>query len=253
MFDSRYQAVLADTEESKNIHYHLRYKIYCLEKGFESSSKFKDEMERDQYDENSVHFIVRDKITNEWLATVRLVRGETHRLPIQKVAKFSIEGHGIGADEVAELSRLSILRPFRHQAGKRGLDNKSINEPEILIGLIRAAREYSRQKGIKHWLFLCRRSIMRVVGNVGMKMHEIGPACEHRGARYPYLAKLESAFDDIIRYSPRTHEMFSRKAVYYKYSELFDKREHNSTHDRSQVIQYKRIHAVAMRRSCSST
>jgi hypothetical protein len=37
MTNNGYEIILADTEESKNIHYNLRYQIFCLEKGFEEA------------------------------------------------------------------------------------------------------------------------------------------------------------------------------------------------------------------------
>ena len=68
MFDNRYEVILADTAEARQIHYNLRYQVYCLEEEFESREAFPDQMERDTWDDNSVHFIVRCKETMEWLA-----------------------------------------------------------------------------------------------------------------------------------------------------------------------------------------
>ena len=42
IFDHNYEVLLANTEESKNIHYKLRYQVYCDEMRFEDKNKFPD-------------------------------------------------------------------------------------------------------------------------------------------------------------------------------------------------------------------
>ncbi len=219
MFDSRYQAVIADTEESKSIHYHLRYQVYCLEKKFEPAEIFDDQQEIDEYDNQSVHFIIQDKQSGEWVAAARLVIGKPEDLPISKLTEYSLDGRSKEGMVFAELSRLSILKSFRRGTSQA---QEKISEPEVLLGLIRAVKEYSEQNGIDYWLFLCRRSIMRVVGNMGMHMDIIGNPCEHRGIRYPYLATLATAFKGIAQRSPKVHQMFSRKNTLVTYSKLME-------------------------------
>ncbi|HEB78381.1 MAG TPA: PEP-CTERM/exosortase system-associated acyltransferase [Methylothermaceae bacterium] len=215
MFDDRYQAVIADTEASKSIHYHLRYRVYCLEKRFEPVDRFEDQMEIDEYDRRSVHLLIQHKPSGQWVATARLVLGEPETLPIARFARFSLDGIDIRDKRFAELSRLSVLKSYRRHG------EQQVNEPEVLLGLIRAARDCSAQMGLDYWLFLCRRSIMRIIGYFGMEMRIIGEPCEHRGIRYPYLGDLANGFDGIAKRSPEVHAMFSRKNTLIPYSELY--------------------------------
>lgn len=213
MFDDRYQAVIADTAESRLIHYRLRYQVYCLEKRFEPLDRFEDCLETDEFDRHSIHFLIRHKASGGWVGTARLVIGRPDQLPIAKIAKFSLKGCAVAGKSFAELSRLSILKTFRRH-GKQ----QSVSEPEVLLGLIRAAKDYSEQVRIDYWLFLCRRSIMRIVGNLGMHMDVVGAPCEHRGIRFPYLATLATAFDGIAQRSIAVHAMFSRRNTLIPYS-----------------------------------
>ncbi|MBS3963093.1 MAG: GNAT family N-acetyltransferase, partial [Methylomonas sp.] len=66
-FDSNFEVVLADTFESKLINYNIRYQVYCDEMGFEDKDVFPDEIEFDEWDKNSVHFLVRHKSSENWL------------------------------------------------------------------------------------------------------------------------------------------------------------------------------------------
>lgn len=217
MFDRHYRAVLADTEEGKSIHYHLRYQVYCLEKQFEPTDAFNNQRERDEYDEHSVHFLIQHKKTGDWVGTARLVIDQPERLPAFQITDFSLPPETRQPRACAELSRLSILKSFR-----RHTHQEKVSEPEVLLGLIRSVKEYSEQAGIDYWLFLCRRSIMRIVGNMGMHMDIVGDPCEHRGIRYPYLATLATAFDGIAERSPLVHQMFGRTNTLVAYSSLMD-------------------------------
>lgn len=216
MFDARYEVVLADTPESKEIHFNLRYKVFCLEKGFEDASRFTSEMEKDQYDDRAIHFLVREPLTNRWIGAARLVIDKVSALPINHIADIEVPSNEKDA-VVAEFSRLLVLDNFRQA------QTKLAAEPEILLGLIRAARDYCLRQGIKSVLFLCRRSIHRILGNAGVDMLQIGAPCIHRGVRAPYLVDLERGFDRIFRPCSRAYQMFSRAHSYYYYSDLYSR------------------------------
>ena len=56
IFDDRYEVFLADTPESKALHYQLRYQVYCEETGWERSPQFlQEKLERDDFDASSHH------------------------------------------------------------------------------------------------------------------------------------------------------------------------------------------------------
>lgn len=203
MFDDRYEVVLADTASSRDIHYRLRYRVFCQEKGFENADRFKNQMEKDRYDEHAVHFLVRDKHRKRWAAAARLVIGPVDYLPINRVAEIDLPDLAPGT-LIAEFSRLLILDDYRQPNGHGD------TEPEVLLGLIRAAKEYCRRIHIEHWVFLCRRSICRILSGLGIAMEQIGPACMFRGVRVPYRMDLATAFDEVPGTSFRTHLMLNR-------------------------------------------
>jgi N-acyl amino acid synthase of PEP-CTERM/exosortase system len=218
MFDSRYEVVLADTPESKEIHFNLRYRVFCLEKKFEDETKFSHEMEKDQYDERAVHFLVRDRLKREWIGAARLIIGKLDTLPISKVAEIDdlrIENSTI----VAEFSRLLVLQKFRRSHANVAA---STAEPEILLGLIRATKDYCFQQNITNVLFLCRRSIFRILGNAGIEMQQIGSPCLYRGVRVPYLINSKG-FDKLSFSHSRTRQMFSKSPTYFCYSGIYDR------------------------------
>jgi N-acyl amino acid synthase of PEP-CTERM/exosortase system len=62
-FDQHFQVELADTPASLSEALALRYQVYCLERGFEDPASNPDGHERDEFDERSVHAIVRHRPT----------------------------------------------------------------------------------------------------------------------------------------------------------------------------------------------
>lgn len=203
MFDDRYEVVLADTKSSKFINFQLRYRVFCLEKGFENPEHFMNGMEHDEHDDNAVHFLVRDRTINQWVAAARLIIGTLDTLPISRVAKLELQDLSPDA-MIAEFSRFLILNEYRRPNGHGS------SEPEILLGMIRAARQYCLQMGIQQWVFFCRRAISRMLANVGVRVEQIGPACMFRGVRIPNRLHLQSAFISVPKHSSRTHQMLSR-------------------------------------------
>lgn len=217
MSDNRYEVVLADTEESKKIHYKLRYQIYCLEKGFLEVEKLKDEMEKDPYDERSIHFLV--KSGNRWIGTFRLVIDHLGRLPFHKVSVPDSPQFIQGNLQAAEFSRLGILRPFQKLRNSQLPHESSGKESEILLKLLHAARDYCRANGIDHIVFLCRRSITRVLNQFELQAQQIGPTIFHYGPRIPFAISLtdnHDAFDSLI------NEHLSTLRSYLLYSEMYN-------------------------------
>ncbi len=222
MFDGLYRAVIADTEASKEIHFNLRYQVYCLEKQFEPTACINTHQEIDKFDVHSIHFLIQHKLSGQWVGAARLVQGGPESLPMAELTRTCLPSGVAKHANFAELSRLSILKSFRRHGGET-----RVSEPEVLLGLIRATKEYSENHAIDYWMFLCRRSIMRIVGSLGMEMEVIGSPCEHRGIRYPYLARLATAFDGIPDRSAVVEAMFARKNTLSCYSSLQQDHHHS--------------------------
>lgn len=238
MFDRRYEVILADTAEARRIHYRLRYQVYCLEEGFEAHEDFPDRMERDNWDDNAVHFIVRCKVSMEWVAAMRLVLPRQGVLPLEtfcsvdsQVIPFRCGGC------IAEVSRICIKNSFRRkhthaaihdsQIGTDGSGEKPLVEQtrlrksEIMLGLFRAASVYSREHKIDSWYFLTVPAMARLITQMNIQLIKIGSACLHRGKRFPFMANLMESERRIRKGCSVVERMFSRTDLAYRtFSEL---------------------------------
>lgn len=202
MFDEYFEVFLADSTEGKDNHYHIRYQVYCEEMGFEKSNN-QNQYEKDAWDDHSVHFLVRLKDTGQWVGAMRLALPKQDKLPMLEHCSVNENIKASDFLNYAEVSRLCIVKEIRRRKTDDGppLAIKEKSQPEsnirylreqrklnrsIIWGLIRAAALYSKQQRIDNWYFLTTTSLAKVLSKEGLKLYSIGPACEHKGERFPF-------------------------------------------------------------------
>lgn len=243
VFDGRFETVLADTPRAREINHRIRYLVYCLETGYESRARYPDGLERDAWDENAAHFLVRRRDNGEWIAAMRLVLPGAHPLPIESLCALDRRlWAGALRSDVAEVSRLCVVERYRRRSRERqapfeipaGADRRRRtlpvtrdqrarqrrHGPEIMLGLLLAAAAYSQAEGLRHWLFLTSQSLCRMVEQYGVPLQLAGAPCEHRGERHPYVVDLAGALTALWKRDPRLAGWLERRPAVRRYSEL---------------------------------
>ncbi len=230
IFDDRYEVFLADTPESKTLHYQLRYQVYCEETGWERNLQFfHEKLERDDFDGTSHHFLVRDRLSLDWVGGMRLVEQPFHGLPISKFCQIEEQNQVFFEQgRCVEVSRLFVLPDFR--CGRRlkcGEVNKRVAgrdsyHYEVILGLIRAAREFGLKNTINSWYFLVEPALARVIKRVGIDLYRCGPGVQHRGLRHPYYGEVATCFDRVFAGSCDIRVMFSKVNTFRRYSWLVE-------------------------------
>jgi N-acyl amino acid synthase of PEP-CTERM/exosortase system len=235
VFDRHFEAFLADSPAGRDLHFRLRYDVYCRETGWEDPLRFPDLKERDEHDESAVAFLVRRKKTFDWVATMRLVLGRIEQLPISRHVPLQLDRlPSASRGRIGEFSRLCLVGKYRRQARSASeepgptleLDDSflqssyRLSESWIMLGLIRAAHAYSRMQGIDYWIFLVAESLARIIHRSGLDIEPVGPPVEHRGLRRPYLLDLVKGVAAMPVRAPRVHEMFFERPAYRAFSEL---------------------------------
>jgi N-acyl amino acid synthase of PEP-CTERM/exosortase system len=239
MFDNRYEVILADNETARQIHHQVRYKVYCLEEGFEDQSHFDNNEERDEWDAHSVHFTVRTKHSKEWIAAMRMVVRGPEGLPIEQMCNIDPLAAPTG-ESAAEISRLCIVDEYRRGKQTRTSSQKvttphlydvkearppAANErhhkSEIILGLLRAAVDYSYEHDISNWYFLTTPGLARLINRMCIQLVKVGSPCNHRGVRYPFFANLREAEQQATQGCQAIAEWRDRAVKsYLRYSDL---------------------------------
>ncbi len=226
MFDKRFEVFFADTPESKRWHYRLRYQVYCKDTHFEDPICHPDGLERDEYDSVSAHFLVRSRETGEWVGAMRLVFGLLPELPLAKYGQFSTEFLRRPRQLYAEVSRLCVIEKYRGRQmrqvvmRRREADSRVVNiaerrrEPEIVLGLIRAAHAYVEERGVRQGFFFVSDPLARILKRIPLNINAAGPASYHRGKRRPYFWDTDSLTASLAGEAPAVAEMFQRKPAF---------------------------------------
>lgn len=239
MFDKHFEAVLADCEEGKRLHYQIRYQVYCTESGYEDYRAFPDREEKDEWDRHAVHFLVRSKTSGEWIGAMRLIMpGHQGGHPVFQLCDMdgAITGKTRGS-MTGEISRLCIINSFRrrlppkrsalnHTSLARAKDSQHhqlrerCKEPLIVLGLFRAAAQYSREHGVPYWYFLTTSALARMLKRMNVNMVKAGASCFHNGERHPFLIDLLDAVESARRGSGVIAQMLENQTAYVRYSQL---------------------------------
>lgn len=241
MKKEQFDVVLADDETSQRIHYQLRYQVFCLDTGYEDPKCFPDGEERDEWDDNAIHFIVRERETRQWVAAMRFVFPQSNLLPIGTRAHLSPDIQP-PSDQILEVSRLCMVghyrrRPQQSVVPPRSQGNvtslfpagsspahtqmsKRMRTAEMLRSLLIAGLAYSADCGARHWYIFTTRALAKVLGYVlPLDLQQVGQPVWHRGERFPFLVDIGPLVEKMVRAGTAAFAQ-ERRPAYYRHSEL---------------------------------
>ncbi len=246
MFDNYFEIFLADTQEGREVHYNIRYQVYCEELGYEDSKKFPDQQEFDQWDpkddqdQQSVLFLVRLKHTKQWIGTMRLVHYNGHKLPLEENTSLD---HKINNSAV-EISRFCLVKDIRkpYLQNAYGINESNVNKDSlpsidesdhiklfysnpkvkntIKWGLFNASSQYSIANNIQKMYLLSNKALARMIKIQGFIIEQVGSACEHRGQRSPYCIDVNE-----IQTNPSSDNFNNHYQLYSELQQQHEKTE----------------------------
>lgn len=230
LYRSSLQAHTVKTAVERDEAYRLRYRVYCLERGFEPPATGSDKIETDAHDAHAVHFLARHRFTGNALGVTRLVI-DNQKQP----GSLPIEQHGIATVDqqledlrsmghtVAEVSRLAVTRDLSQLCQCTAPDTSrgtpfSIRDlglkftatpppPRIIplhvsMGLLALLFKKSKEWGISHWVVLLDAALVRCYARFGIQGRTLGPAIDYKGLRQPLLISLLDVWSRIQERCP---------------------------------------------------
>lgn len=193
--------------------------MYCLERGFESTEDHPGGLEKDEYDEYSLHFLAIDDDQNA-AGTARLILPSELGFPAEKHCRFSVDVSRIPRNAIAEISRLAISRMYRRRVldglygeselytgGKVLGDRRRCNV--ILLGLLKLLYRESKWRGITHWYAVMEEGLAGLLGHYGFHFVQIGERVDYHGIRAPYLARIADIERQVALTRPEVFRFFT--------------------------------------------
>ena len=177
-----------ETEDELNEAYKLRFKVYCQERDFEPETAFPEQIEIDEYDAYSIHFIA--KIGLETVGTLRLILDNPNGFPIEKCCRLNGYDKHLKKDKTAEFSRFAISKEIVKSTGS--------DRREIVLGLFRQAYQESKNLGINYFYAVMARGLQKLLNKCGVIFIQVGPLIDYHGLRAPYVSGIKAIEESMF-------------------------------------------------------
>lgn len=233
-FREFFDIVPARTEELLRQSLELRYRVYCLEKGYEDPRNYPEGLEKDEYDVRSVHSILKHKSTGVVIGTVRLVLAnhddESAYFPTEALGVLRREGRDdmwrVPRQRLGEISRFAVSKVFRRRQGEaqtsHGISDLCVGIEEargarvcsyISLGLIKSVFHMSWENGVTHWYASMEPALLRLLRQLGIEFIPIGPLVNYHGLRQPCIGEVENIFAGIKKHQPLISEFICERSA----------------------------------------
>ena len=233
-FNEYFEMIPALSDDLKREVYNLRFQVYCKETDFEDPANHPNGLEYDEYDDNSIHYLIRHRNTKAYAATTRLILPE-HNKPEKP---FPIELHstidnleplkGVPRNKLAEVSRFCVSKEFKRRKYDKvesltGIHEDSIQHitedekrtfPHITIALIASQIRISEQHDIHYWYAVMEPALLRFLSLLGIHFTGIGPIINYHGKRKPGIIKVSDLLNGVLQKNPPLWNMLTNNGQY---------------------------------------
>lgn len=224
-FQRYFTVDFAFDEHVKSEVFRTRFNVYCKEFEYESVENFPDEQEFDDYDQFSLHCVIRHKESGVAAGCVRLVPAEIEKLssllPFEKYCLDSIDhefvdGLSLDRNTVCEISRLAVDSSFRRRPNEgvdrfgnaRELtfgDEERRVFPLIAVSAFLASTSLTVLTKRTNVFAMMEPFLPRLLKRSGIVFHRAGRDVDYHGVRAPYFITTQSALDNM---KPELKELY---------------------------------------------
>ncbi|WP_136679360.1 PEP-CTERM/exosortase system-associated acyltransferase [Neptunomonas sp. XY-337] len=216
-FQTYFSVDLATSEELKKQVYQVRYRVYCEEFQYEPTSDDDDGEERDDFDDYSLHCIIRHKPSGYPAGCVRLVPGATDGhdalLPLERFCPDSLDNALLNElqlprSQMCEVSRLAVDGSFRRRHNEHrdrfgsaaaltfGEEEQRVF-PLIAVSAFLAATSMSIITNKTHAFAMMEPFLPKLLKRSGINFTRAGEDVDYHGIRAPYYITAQEAIDNM--------------------------------------------------------
>lgn len=206
----QFDICIADTLKLKEEVFKIRYRVYCQELGYEPLSKFPDKLERDTYDSRSIHLLLKYKSMDAYIGCIRLVLSSDNfqsQFPFENICnEHFLDFNKISRACCGEVSRLAVLRDFRHWELRNGyyfneFDHKLIKRRLSIIPLILylGVTSIISDLDLEYAITFMEPRLSRQLKSYGLNSYSCGEIMDFRGKRRLFLMNTSEAINSITK------------------------------------------------------
>lgn len=218
-FFSRYELVIANEENEKQVSYKTRHKVYCEEMKFEQKNAAS--IEKDKYDDRAINCYIKHRPTGECAGTIRLVLPTEAglSLPLEEKCAEAFEDGALlpsscDPTSICEISRLAIPREFRvRQMRSKILPTEKLEKikqrkstpfnvehfPYLSIALYLMATSICQHLNVQHAYVLMEPKLARRMKAFGIHFNPVGEAVNFNGKRMPYRLSPQVLLEELAK------------------------------------------------------
>ena len=213
-FQTYFQVMLACTPEQIKLAQRIRYDVYCREFNFEKEENCPGGLEKDDYDQFSIHCLVIHKTNNTPAGCVRLVKvpksNQGLLLPLEKFCGHSLRHETFHPSlqprqTICEILRLAVHTAFRRRPGEsasplganRIIFSEQLTEEErrtfplISIALIAASTALMVISDRPNLFIMAESWLATLLRRVGLDFVQIGEEIDYHGPRAAYFITVK--------------------------------------------------------------
>ncbi|SER75221.1 N-acyl amino acid synthase, PEP-CTERM/exosortase system-associated [Nitrosomonas sp. Nm51] len=251
-FKRAFNLIEANTPALRREVYQLRYQVFCLHYKYLPASSYPDGLEKDEYDQRSVHMLIQFIPTGKFVGTVRLILPDQSNpeslFPIElntqidpALFRFNVTTRKY----TAEISRFLISPDFDRRKQNRRKPSEQ-NQPSnsattaqsaanhnpvderrkgerrnsdrrclsIYMVLMAAVVRMSAANDIRYWLSAMDPALNRLVGFSGMRIDPIGPVVNYHGLRQPHFGEINDVLTRTYKRNYGAWEVITDRGKY---------------------------------------
>ncbi len=232
MLIPRLETILCDTDDARDLHYRVRYTVFCEAMGFETGNSHR---ETDRFDECAAHFLLLDRLRRRWIGAMRLIHGNVSQLPLEGICQSSIRGLDEFRPASMEMSRLSVVSDrlngdlSAHDLGDSRCLMTNVNagrtlcspeRHEPLVHMVWAAIQWGKRNGVSQVYGLVTAPLARVLKRLSVPATPAGIEVRFKGVRRPYLYKVEDTETAMARSLPQYRHLFDAEHPFIPFSQI---------------------------------
>lgn len=211
-----FNLIYANNVELKSQVHKIRYDVFCKELELEKGCP--KDVEADEFDDYSYHYLLQHRKTEKNAGTIRMVSPPADRpellIPLEKYCLHAVDTSIIDITKLprgsfAEVSRLAVPATFRKRPGESGkayilpgqqqihVDSDRRHFPYIAIGLYLTTAAIFVYKKLDYVFVMAEPRLARSMSRVGLHFEQIGDVIDYHGSRAPFFITQQMLQDHL--------------------------------------------------------